>query len=306
MDEPLSDTAFITTYLVSQFARQDVKVILSGVGGDELFGGYRRYLGGHYADRFRRLPAWVQRSAVAVARRLPADRHSGALNLMRLAKGFLTAATLPTDERYRSYLQVMDRGAAAAMLLHPPGPHDALGDAFAEAGTHDELNRMFAVDAQTQLPDDLLMLTDKMSMAVSLECRVPLLDHELVELAAAIPASAKLRRGRLKHLMKEALQPLLPPDILERPKRGFGTPMGSWLKRELAPLLKRLLSPEVVRARGLFQHPAVHRLVSDHHAARIDGTDALLALMNLEIWSRLYLDRRDPADVADELKSHVA
>jgi asparagine synthase (glutamine-hydrolysing) len=106
--------------------------------------------------------------------------------------------------------------------------------------------------------------------------------------------------------MKQALSPMLPDDILHRKKRGFGTPMGAWLKKELAPVLKELLSPEVVRARGLFNAATVEGLMADHIANRSDGTDALLALMNLEIWSRVYLDRREPADVADELKRHVA
>jgi len=306
MDEPLSDTAFITTYLVSEFARRDVKVILSGVGGDELFGGYRRYLGSHYARRFQALPSWARRAASLAGRRLPADRHTKLLNVMRLAKGFIASAEQPADERYRSYLQVLSRETAAALLLDAGGGGDALAAAFAGAGSLDELNRMLAVDAETQLPDDLLMLTDKMSMAVSLECRVPLLDHELVELAAAIPAEAKIPGGQLKHLMKRALSPMLPDDILHRKKRGFGTPMGAWLKRELAPLLRGLLAPEVLRARGLFDPAGVGALLADHESNRSDGTDALLALMNLEIWSRVFLDRRDPADVASELKGFVA
>ena len=282
-------------------------VILSGVGGDELFGGYRRYLGGHYADRFRRLPAWLRTTAARAAGALPADRHSGLLNKLRLAKGFLASAELTADDRYRSYLQVLDRQTVGVLMLHPDAPGtDALAAAFTAAGSDDELNRMFAVDAQTQLPDDLLMLTDKMSMAVSLECRVPLLDHRLVEMAAAMPASIKVRGGRLKHLMKQALEDLLPADILDRKKRGFGTPMGAWLKRELAPVLERLMAPEVVHARGLFHAPVIARLMAEHKANRADHTDALLALMNLEIWSRLYLDRRGPADVALELKGYVA
>ncbi|MCY7315046.1 MAG: asparagine synthase (glutamine-hydrolyzing) [Rubrivivax sp.] len=302
MDEPIADSAFITTYLVSEFARRDVKVILSGVGGDELFGGYRRYLGGHYARRYGALPGWARRAASVAAARLPADRHNKWLNVARLAKGFIASAEMASDERYRSYLQVMSRDTVAALLLaEPPAGEDALTKAFAMAQSGDELNRLFAVDAETQLPDDLLMLTDKMSMAVSLECRVPLLDHELVELAAAIPTAAKLRGGRLKHLMKEAQAAAQPPDILNRKKRGFGTPMGAWLKRELAPVLRELLSPAVVRGRGLFDPAVVAGLMADHEASRADGTDALLALLNLEVWSRLYLDGRSHAAVADEM-----
>jgi asparagine synthase (glutamine-hydrolysing) len=142
-----------------------------------------------------------------------------------------------------------------------------------------------------------------MSMAVSLECRVPLLDHELVELAARIPEDIKIRGGRLKHVMKNALADLLPPDILERKKRGFGTPMGAWLKGDLAPLVRDVLSNDAVAARGLFRPAAIARLIADHEANRVDGTDRLLALVNLEVWARIYLDRREPTDVAEELKA---
>jgi asparagine synthase (glutamine-hydrolysing) len=302
MDEPLSDTAFITTYLVSEFARQDVKVILSGVGGDELFGGYRRYLGPLYSQRYRLLPHWARRATSFAAARLPADRHSPMLNAMRLAKGFVASAEMDADERYRSHVQILARERVEALLLAPTArTADPLDRAFAGTESGDDLNRLFAVDAETQLPDDLLMLTDRMSMAVSLECRVPLLDHDLVELAASIPSSIKVSGGRLKSLLKHSLAGLLPADILDRPKRGFGTPMGAWLKKELSPLLRDLLAPEVVCARGLFHVAAVDRLLAEHQSNRIDGTDALLALMNLEIWSRMYLDGREPNDVAAEL-----
>jgi len=307
MDEPLSDTAFITTYLVSQFARREVTVILSGVGGDELFGGYRRYLGNHYQAYLERLPGWARRAASALGERLPSDRHSPLLNLSRLAKGFLGSAGLPFEERYRAYVQVFPVPEVQRLLRLNGVPRpDRIADAFCHAGSGDALNRMLAVDAETQLPDDLLMLTDKMSMATSLECRVPLLDHELVELAASMPEEVKIRGGRLKHAMKEAVSGLLPRDILDRKKRGFGTPMGAWLKDDLAPLVRGVLSEPVVNGRGLFHYPAVQELIGSHEANRIDGTDRLLALMNLEIWSRLYLDGRAPDDVTDELKGMLA
>jgi asparagine synthase (glutamine-hydrolysing) len=307
MDEPIADTAFITTYLVSEFARRDVTVILSGVGGDELFGGYRRYLGNYYQSHFDRVPSLIRRAAVALGDRLPADRHSPALNALRLAKGFLSTAGLPLDERYRSYVQVFSEHSAAQLLCGGErNGWDALGAAFGDACGDDDLNRMLAVDAATQLPDDLLLLTDKMSMAVSLECRVPLLDQELVELAASIPESVKIRGGRLKHAMKAALRDVLPPDIRERKKRGFGTPMGAWLKGELAPLVREVLSETSVATRGLFHYPQIARLISAHESQREDGTDRLLALLNLEIWARIYLDRRAPDDVAEELKVAAA
>jgi asparagine synthase (glutamine-hydrolysing) len=242
-----------------------------------------------------------------VGERLPSDRHTPLLNLSRLAKGFLESTGLSFEERYRSYVQVFPAEEVQRLLRRDGTARpDRIAEAFRNAGGGDALNRMLAVDAETQLPDDLLMLTDKMSMAVSLECRVPLLDHELVELAANMPEEVKIRGGRLKHVLKEAVTNLLPRDILERKKRGFGTPMGAWLKDDLAPLVRGLLSESVVRGRGLFHYPTVQELIASHEANRIDGTDRLLALLNLEIWSRLFLDGRAPDDVTAELKGILA
>ncbi len=309
MDEPIADTAFITTYLVSEFARRDVTVILSGVGGDELFGGYRRYLGDHYARRFRRVPGWARRFAAMAARQLPADRHSKWRNTVRYARRFMETMELPFEDRYLAYVEVCGAGARATLrgprALAPAGT-PVIRAAFDRSRGDDGLNRMFAVDAETQLPDDLLLLTDKMSMAVSLECRVPLLDHELVELAAGMPEGVKVRGGTLKYALKKSLEGVLPDDILHRPKRGFGTPMGAWLKGELAPLLGDLLSADNVRRRGWFEPQAVAQLIDEHARDREDRTDALLTLMNLEVWSRVYLDHRSPGDVADELARAAA
>jgi asparagine synthase (glutamine-hydrolysing) len=157
---------------------------------------------------------------------------------------------------------------------------------------------------QTQLAEDLLLLTDKMTMACSLECRVPFLDHRLVELAATIPAEQKLPAGRLKGVLKAALRGVLPDAVLDRRKRGFGAPVGAWFKRELVPLRKALLSRDVVIARGLLDPDVVERVSADHDANREDYSDLLLVLLNFEIWSRLFLDGVSHNDVADELAEH--
>jgi asparagine synthase (glutamine-hydrolysing) len=307
MDEPIADSAFITTYLVAEFARRDVTVILSGVGGDELFGGYRRYLGEHYLRYIDWLPDAAKRGAAWLADRLPADRHSRFLNYSRLARNFLGSAHLSFAERYRAYVGVFSPAEAAALARVGAGQRtDALQAAFDAVGGEDALARMFAADAMTQLPDDLLLLTDKMTMATSLECRVPLLDHELVELAARIPARIKVAGGELKAVLKQALADVLPREVLYRSKRGFGAPMGAWIKGALAPLLASALSRQAVERRGLLDYAPIARLIDDHRANRIDGTDRLLALLNLEIWCRVYLDRRASNDVADELKEAVA
>ena len=307
MDEPIADSAFVTTYLVSEFARRDVKVILSGVGGDELFGGYRRYLGEHYMRYFDWLPQVAKRGAARLADMLPSDRHSKWLNYSRLAKNFVGSAALPFVERYRSYVGVFAPEASAQMLMaQPPQRYDAIAAAFEAAGGTDPLARMFAVDAHTQLPDDLLLLTDKMTMAASLECRVPLLDHELVELAAQIPAAAKVAGGELKALLKEALADVLPREVLHRPKRGFGAPMGAWMKGALSEMLESALSRRSLQARGLLRPEPVAQLIEAHRSNRVDGTDKLLALLNLEVWCRVVLDRRSSSDVAEELAEAVA
>jgi asparagine synthase (glutamine-hydrolysing) len=308
LDEPVADAAFITTFLVSKFAREEVTVILSGVGGDELFGGYRRYLDEHYRGMYQRIPRAIRRALIdPVARRLPSDRHHRLLNELRLAKSFLLADALPSEDRYRRYMEVFDAADRAALLRDPSVPlDDCIATAFAGSAASDPLRRLMDVDLATQLPEDLLLLTDKMSMAVSLECRVPLLDQKLVALAARIPGREKMRGGELKHLMKRALQGVLPDSILNREKRGFGAPVGAWFKQELAPLLRQLLSKEVLERRGLLDYQSVARMIHDHESQRADRTDHLLALVNLEIWCRLYLDGDSVAAVTDQLRASLA
>jgi asparagine synthase (glutamine-hydrolysing) len=307
MDEPIADAAFITTYLVAEFARRDVTVILSGVGGDELFGGYRRYLGEYYGQYYNLLPKWLRAGVLApVAARMPSDRHSALLNLSRYARSFILANELPFEERYRSYVQVFNAGQRRE-LLHkmPEATFDALGQAFSSAGQGDAIQRLFKVDLMTQLPDDLLMLTDKMTMATSIECRVPLLDDRLVDLAGSMPSNLKIRGRTLKHILKTALRGLLPDEILYRKKRGFGAPMGAWLKQELAPLLRGVLSRDSVERRGWFRWDSIATTIAMHESNREDHTDHLLSLMNLELWCRMYLDGQSPADLSEQIRNEL-
>lgn len=308
MDEPIADSAFITTYLVSQFARQDVTVILSGVGGDELFGGYRRYLGEYYGQYYQMLPKTLRSRVVApIAQRMPADRHSPLLDMSRLARSFLLASELPFEERYRAYVGVFDDAAMQRLVKAPnPEPYDALAVAFGESDRTDAVRTLFEVDLLTQLPDDLLMLTDKMTMATSLECRVPMLDYELVELAARMPSKFKIRGRELKHILKRSLQVLLPKEILYRKKRGFGAPMGAWIKNELSALTRHLLSPEAMERRGLFSPAVVQETLQLHQTNKEDRTDHLLALLNFEVWARMYLDGISPTDLTTQIEEAIA
>jgi asparagine synthase (glutamine-hydrolysing) len=305
LDEPLADAAFITTYLVSQFAREDVTVILSGVGGDELFGGYSRYLDEIYHRRYRLLPRALRQVIGAVASRLPVDRHSALRNKLRLVRAFVLASEHGFEDRYAAYVSVFGP-QQLRRLRDGTGSADAIADAFVRASGSDYLRRLLDVDMQTQLPDDLLMLTDRMSMAVSLECRVPLLDTPLVEMAARMPARVKIQGSELKSVLKASLEGILPHGILHRQKRGFGAPVGAWLRQELRPLLDHCLNRRVVEARGLLRWDEVARTIELHMSSREDHTDHLLSLVNLELWTRIHLDGVEPDALARELPSATA
>jgi len=303
LEEPISDSAIMTTYLVSELASKSVKVILSGVGGDELFAGYNRYLGDHYNQHYQRMPRWCRRHLLShVAKLLPSGRQNRAMDLARYAKRFIQAGEMSWQDRYRFFLAIAADDVVESLLKQGDS---TVENGFAAAArserSSDELLRLFRIDWQTQLAENLLLLTDKMSMAVSLECRVPFLDHRLVELASRIPAQHKLPNGRLKGLLKDALVGVLPDSIINRRKRGFGAPVGSWFKQELMPLRNHLLGRTVLEHRGLFDPATVVKICSDHDRGREDYTDLILVMMNLEIWSRMFLDGQSHEDVSGEL-----
>jgi len=297
MDEPTADSAIVTTSLVAQHAARDVKVILSGVGGDELWGGYDRYMMPHYVGLVRRVPAWLRRVALGpLSRALPVDRHSRLLNMFRYLRTLTTLADAEPSARYHQLMQVFGRRELNGILARGPAEgDDALLRLLARYPGEKELDRIFLADAGTQLTDDLLLLSDKMTMAHSLESRVPLLDERLVDLAATVPAELRVNGRHTRYLLKRAMRGVIPDVTLDRRKRGFGPPMGGWLKRELEPVVGRLLSPEAMSRRGLLRPAVVSRLVEDHRANRADHTDQLFALITLELWCRLFLDR-EPAD----------
>jgi asparagine synthase (glutamine-hydrolysing) len=301
MDEPIADSACLTTYLVSKLARESVTVILSGVGGDELFGGYRRYLGNTLMRYYGWVPELARRKWLpALLARMPQDRHSTWKDYARYAAAFVKSAELDPALRYMGYVTLFEPHVQQELLQHhslpDSGGSDLAGSVlksyFARCTDQDSLNRILYADLKTSLPDDLLAMTDRMSMAASIECRAPLVDHELVEMMARMPSSLKVRGFSLKYLMKKAVAPWLPAEILQRKKRGFGAPMGAWLRKELQPVVSELLSEEQIRRRGLFQWNPVRRMIGDHFEERRDYTDHLLALVMLELWSRTFLDEK--------------
>jgi asparagine synthase (glutamine-hydrolysing) len=306
LDEPIADSAFVTTYLVARLAAQSVKVILSGVGGDELFGGYRRYLGDNLARYYRWLPNIVRQSWLpSLVASLPQDRHSNLKNYFRYADAFLKTANADLPSRYTSYVTLFS-GETQKKILRDGltngsrGPNgftsEVLHNYFAGLKEQDGLNQLIYVDLKTSLPDDLLALTDKMTMAASIECRAPFMDQELVELAAAMPSSLKVRGLTMKYLLKKVVRPWLPKEIVNRKKRGFGAPMGAWLRNDLGPLVGNLLSETGIKKRGLLNWTGVEQIIQRHMAQKNDYTDQLLALINLELWCRIFLDRLDHGD----------
>jgi asparagine synthase (glutamine-hydrolysing) len=300
LDEPIADSACLTTYLVSKLARESVTVILSGVGGDELFGGYRRYLGDSVRRWYGFLPDLVRRGLLpAIFKRIPQDRATLWKDYARYAAAFVKTAEQEPASRYMSYVTLFSRDSQRELLRAHDNAYSndaaaqALLRAFARCTDSDGLHRIIYADLKTSLPDDLLALTDRMSMAASVECRAPLVDYELVELASRIPSNLKVRGMTLKYLLKKAVAPWLPREVIKRKKRGFGAPVGAWLRRELQPLVRELLSEEHVRRRGLFHWPAVKNILRGHEDQRSDYSDHIFALITFEIWCRIYLDGQD-------------
>src|SRR5439155_5739391 len=233
LDEPIADSAFITTYLVARLASQSVTVILSGVGGDELFGGYRRYLGSSIMRWYRLLPSFVRNSWLpSLFTHIPQDRGTAWKDYARYGAAFVKTAQQTPAERYMGYVTLFSREAQHLLVLNQKVNADVSMDVleryFARCAEDESLNSISYADLKTSLPDDLLALTDRMSMAASIECRAPLVDYELVELASRMPSSLKVRGLTMKYLLKKAVAPWLPREVIKRKKRGFGAPVGGW------------------------------------------------------------------------------
>jgi asparagine synthase (glutamine-hydrolysing) len=275
-DEPFGDPSSLPTFLVSQMAREHVTVALSGDGGDELFGGYTRYT--ELLSR-RELSAATRRVLARVARYLPhgVRGRNRLVDMSRTLRGRY-AATVATPA------SVHEGGMLSASLAAEMPPMDALlSAAFSPVAGRDLLAQMTAVDLATYLPGDILTKVDRMSMSVSLEARVPLLDHHIVEFAMALPSRMKVRDGVGKWLLREAITGLVPPRVLSYPKRGFGVPLEDWFRGDLSYRLDALLEP-TARIAPYVDHDAVARLVTEHQTGRRDHHHMLWRLLALDIW----------------------
>ena len=286
-DEPFADAAALPVYLLSRFARTQIKVALSGEGGDEMFCGYRRYLAERAASAYGRLPKTLKEAAARVAARFARAR---ALNRI--------VGTLAIDgsaERYAGWMEVFSRRDLNA-ILNPElaGFHDAFDGAevyrrlFANCQDCGVLSRVFFADSQTWLPDTYLEKVDKASMAVSLEVRVPLLDLELVRFAARIPEHLRVKGMTTKYLLRKVAKPLLPAATIRKPKHGLAVPIGSWIRGRLKPYVFDVLLDPASASRQFFRTPAVEDLLRRHISRTENCESKIWSLLILELWMRRH------------------
>ena len=295
LDEPLADPAPLNVFYISRLAReQGVKVLLSGTGGDDLFTGYRR----HRALMSEGVWSWLPRPV-----RVGLDLLTSGLNqhrpIFRRLRKLFNGASLDGDERLVNYFRWIDQRDLTA--LYTPEFRAALGCVRAEdlmleylSGLPPEtsrLERMLALEKRFFLADHNLIYTDKMSMAVGVEVRVPFLDLDLVDFAARIPAHTKQRGREGKWVLKKAMEPYLPRDVIYRPKSGFGAPLRRWMRVELRDLLSDVLDSQSLRKRGLFDPIAVQRLIQANDQGKVDASYTLLSLMCIELWCRKFIDQ---------------
>jgi asparagine synthase (glutamine-hydrolysing) len=288
-DEPFADSSAIPTWYVSEMARRHVTVVLSGDGGDELFGGYTRYLPHPRVESFDRLAPGVGRAMAAAAWRALPHGVRG--------KNFLRHVARDAQGRYVDSVTFFHADERDALLS--PELRRGIGtwsseryfeQGFERFGHLPEKAQLMAFDFETYLPEDCLVKVDRMSMAHSIESRVPLLDHLVVEFAASLPASMKMPGGRLKHLLKELAFSFVPREILDRPKQGFGVPVGHWFRGELRDAFGDILGSPLTRQRGYFNDRFVNRILAEHLNGKRDHSSRLWQLLVFELWHRQYLD----------------
>ena len=298
MDEPVADPAVITSYLVSRAARETLTVLLSGVGGDEVFAGYPRHLAMKIACFFDPIPRLVRNPLMKLAANIFPGGMPGRFTApFRNAKKFARSASLNFEDRYLGYGTYFTDAAKESLYSNELRERVRGMDAYREHRRHFErvahaapLNRLLYVDMKTFLPCLNLSYTDKTSMAANLEVRVPLLNVELIELAARMPVDLKLHGLKRKYIFKRAAEKLLPHDIVWRKKAGFGAPVRAWLRGPLRPLVSELLSEEQVKQRGLFRPEEVSRIVAANLSGREDYSLQVFQLLTFELWQRTFID----------------
>ncbi|MEP6719017.1 MAG: asparagine synthase (glutamine-hydrolyzing) [bacterium] len=299
LDEPVADPAILSSFLISQAARETLRVMLSGVGGDEVFAGYPRQLAMRIAGALDPVPKLLRSPIMnMISETLPGGRPGRLTAPLRNAKKFARSAALDFEDRYLGYgTYFTDR---MKVLVYTDDAREATSEFdayrehrryFARVKDAAPLNRLLYVDLKTFLPCLNLAYTDKTSMAANLEVRVPFLNHELMELAARMPVSLKLHGLKRKYILKRVAEKLLPKEIVWRKKAGFGAPVRSWLRGPLKPMIDDLLSAETIERRGLFKPAAVQKILSANQSGQEDFNLQIFQLLTLELWQREFIDK---------------
>jgi asparagine synthase (glutamine-hydrolysing) len=306
MDEPVADPAAISTLLICRAARPKVKVLLSGQGGDEVFAGYTVHLAHRVAGLLRTIPRplrsvaakFLLRFLLSAKGRVPGIGPGMILALHRNLHKIFDCVDLPPESRYvslRSYYT-----DSQELVMYTPELRATLLDAiagerhlsyFARANDKSFVNRMLYVDLKTFLPELNLTYSDKLSSAASVEVRVPFLDNEVVEYMARVPANLKLRGTTRKYLLRQAMKGVLPPQVIQRRKAGFGAPVRTWIRRELRTMVDDLLSESTTRNRGYLDPAAVRSMIARNRDGVEDNTLRIWALLTFELWHRTFIDQ---------------
>jgi asparagine synthase (glutamine-hydrolysing) len=302
MDEPTADPAIIAAYLVCREARKQATVLLSGVGGDEIFAGYRKHVAHLWAEEYRRVPGFARSTAERVILGLPSLRGTRMKGPVRLAKKMARSAALSPTEAFIRNCMYLD-AQQKTDLYAPKSQRSASGNpnagdqhlaAFSKVRHADFLNQMLYLDTKIFMTSLNLTYNDKMSMASSVEVRVPFLDRHLAEFVAwNVRPEWKLKgkwRPVTKHIFREAMRSMLPEEVLRQPKAGFAAPVDYWLAHDLRPLVDDLLSESQVKRRGLFRPEVVRRYIDEHRRGAEDWSMQIWQLLTLEIWMQLFLD----------------
>ena len=310
MDEP-ADPFGVGVYLVSQVAAKDVKVVLSGDGGDENFAGYDRFAGQGLAGLYSHIPAVLRRQVLGRLFDLVPESF-GYKSVASKLKWLNDMSFYDAGERYArsmSFLRFTDEHKAALFTGEAKNRianADSVGKilAYFNDGTAEELlDKMLYTDLMTRMPDHLLAISDRMSMAHSIEIRPPLIDHKVTEFAASLPCDLKLKGRKLKYILRQVAARYMPRELIDRPKQGFGFPIARWLRTDLAPFMKALFKQSRFVDLGIFRQEEIDRLVNEHVGGKADHNFRLWILINLEIWHRMCFEGKTTGDMREFIDS---
>ena len=290
-DQPFADSSAIPTYLVSKLTREHVTVALTGDGGDELFAGYKRFAAARVAELYRHMPQFLQTGVADLLSVFP--ESTSYAGFVPRARRFVDHASRPLFEQYLGWIGIFDNRSIQDLLVNKPDidPVSHFKTYFDEIHGLEQLDQLLAVNAKTCLASDLLVKTDRMTMANSLEARCPFLDQELFDFAAHLPGSFKLRGLTSKYILKKTLAGMLPREIIYRKKHGFGVPIGYWFRSSLKDYVRDLLLCPRALERGYFRKESVRSLVEEHQSGKRDHGHRLWALLTFEIWHQVFIDQ---------------